>query len=303
MIRSSPFGALEDEDRGLLGVGGPLLSHAVAPPHAELDGDSLVWSVFGEDADAWSTERDTDGLLDAFQRIREPADVPPFVLRYGSIKICEHNLPMTHVPVQWDPAALPPHGEAFLGPGPFTEPTSRWLHYSRLARGILEVASTVYDDPPRTPRREVWESIFEDNPAAQSAIDAASRAPFIASQQLSVQLNEWLILGDVGPLVIGSLTSPTDSDPPIPTPPTLRLASPSTFGLIGLQLIQAVTRSRDLHNCSGCGLFYERRGRKAKTGQRNYCPTCRARGIPQRDRQRDWRVRHPQARGGDDDEA
>lgn len=281
------YPALADDRTGALGVDDALTAGPMVPAFVERDGEHLVWDWI-HPRDDWRRPRTvrSDRLLDEFLRLRQPDDVAPFAAKFGSIMICEHGVPATHRRDLCKP---------FVGlTGPFREPLDRWLHYSSLARGLMEVASHVFDDPPRCATRETWESIYEDvadSSLVQRQIKGAAESPTLGRLLLIRLIQEWLDTGDVGPrLELG------DSDD---GPPALKLAA-GTFGLIGLQLVQAVTRARDLTNCSGCGLFYERRGRRAKSGQRNYCDSCRQQGIDARDRQRVRRARA--ARGGEEDD-
>jgi hypothetical protein len=58
------------------------------------------------------------------------------------------------------------------------------------------------------------------------------------------------------------------------------------MGILGLQLMQCVSRRHDLSLCSGCGIPYLRQGRKAQKGRRNYCNDC-GRTAALRDAQRE----------------
>jgi hypothetical protein len=48
------------------------------------------------------------------------------------------------------------------------------------------------------------------------------------------------------------------------------------------QVASALAGGRPIALCSACATPYFRGRRAAKRGQRNYCPTCRARSAPQR---------------------
>jgi len=103
--------------------------------------------------------------------------------------------------------------------------------------------------------------------------------PLLASAHLlSDFVNEWLAMGDVRPHLEWVIR---DAQIEFET---------STFGAIGVQLMQAVTRAHGLTLCSSCGRPYLRQGRKAPAGRRNYCPDCGA-GAALRDAQRAHRER------------
>lgn len=65
--------------------------------------------------------------------------------------------------------------------------------------------------------------------------------------------------------------------------------SGSTFGYIGLQLMNWITRTT-ASLCAGCQSFYVR-PRKAPVGRANYCPDCRGK-VANAQRQRAWRHAH-----------
>lgn len=48
---------------------------------------------------------------------------------------------------------------------------------------------------------------------------------------------------------------------------------------------------RPLPLCDGCATFYTPPNRMPKTGQRSFCPACRASRIPQKQAERDYRAR------------
>jgi hypothetical protein len=72
----------------------------------------------------------------------------------------------------------------------------------------------------------------------------------------------------------------------------------STGGLYGglaVELLSAVARV-GLRLCVGCGAPVEKGGRR-------YCEACRASGVPERNRQAQWRMRHPASKERRDAEA
>ena len=113
----------------------------------------------------------------------------------------------------------------------------------------------------------------------------------LARIRLSVLVNEWLVLGDVRPMMPLWISGP----------PRIELGQVTIggFGRIGVQLLQAVTQSRALHVCSGCSDFCLRRGRRARTDQNNYCPTCKDGNVDVRDRKQAQRERELLARRED----
>lgn len=101
-------------------------------------------------------------------------------------------------------------------------------------------------------------------------------------------LNSILDLGRVRPWVEWN-------EGPTPTRPQLIYSGPNLLSYLALQLCLRASRLDSFVLCSFCNGEYSPPVRAPKIGQRNFCPTCRAQGIPSRIAQRDRRTRQ---RGG-----
>jgi hypothetical protein len=72
--------------------------------------------------------------------------------------------------------------------------------------------------------------------------------------------------------------------------PSTRLEPFGLIGALGLQLMQKISTTTGVANCSGCGRSFSPT-RKPRAGNRTYCPSCRAEKVPQRDAARASRGR------------
>jgi hypothetical protein len=294
---------------GLLGEG-PLPDRVHVPGYVAIEGDQLVWSWLHPDAPdpfhggadfpvvvaiASEIPLDVDtsdwtyeflhhtrphyniprGMLDAFVRIRNGHGVVRFASRFGVLGICGHGLPHTHnaqcplmyaTPRTWNPV--------------YWEPLDRWLYYANYARSMLSVASAMHQGEKA--QAEDWTLLYEGvgGLGVPEEINKAFRQmPSLAQTFFAYVVNWWMRIGGVSPSL--SWGGPAHPEP------QFRLTA-GTFGLLGVQLMAAVTRSQDVYICDGCGLPYLRDGRKPQAGRRNYCGTCGEREA-NRQRQRKWR--------------
>ena len=111
-------------------------------------------------------------------------------------------------------------------------------------------------------------------------------------QALAHVLNEWLAFGAVRPVFVwGTYKQP---EPAVP------LGATTLFGGLVLQLLLAVGGQVGFAICSECATAYVPH-RRPPTGaygasRRNYCPTCRQRGLPRRAAERHYRERRARLR-------
>ncbi len=254
------------------------------------------------------TDVDASGALDRFARLRTPENVLRFARRYGVLELCEHGLPATHNPrflsvpliglVQaqslWVPVEVGAKQEpGFLmeerGNRPWcealgSEGIETWLFWSRQAASILNVADALARHVPT--QLADWEAVvteeFERRPLLLEALMAR---PWIARLYLEGAVNRWLHLANVRLSV--SWPIPDDR-------PSLELEA-TVFGILGVQLLTAVTGAQALNVCDGCSRTYIRQGRRPQTGRANFCPDCRLSKVPERLRQRRKRAKASQS--------
>lgn len=135
-----------------------------------------------------------------------------------------------------------------------SEPIKRWFDYVGLASSYLELAAAL-------------------------KVDTGKYTRGLRQLFLQAGINEWL--GDAGIRLELNWSS---------NEPSLSLTGGNVFGALGVQLLSAVT-ANNLAVCSGCGLAYLRKGRKAQAGRRNFCPVCDDNKIASKLRVREWRTK------------
>jgi hypothetical protein len=272
---------------GLLGSTGLPTGFAGVPAVVYLDGEELVWSWIGRTGDERSEPRDVDprGMLDAFLKVEEASTVLGFARRFGVLGICEHGRPASHNPPlaesRDDGLECLPVGYR-SGEGLCREPLARWFYYAGLARAMVAVAAELHQGVPG--RREDWKAILvgrDSEDKIEPVIERLATSVPYGRLYLGQFVNQWLELGDVRPRLLWTVSSPE---------PRFLLQAP-TFGLLGVQLMVAISRSHELVLCSGCARPYLREGRKAPRGRRNYCGGCGL-AAARRDAQRDHRARN-----------
>lgn len=170
-------------------------------------------------------------------------------------------MPLT--PRQWNPV--------------YQEQWSHWLHYAQRASAMLRVAAALHQE--KSGSREDWGTLHVGRGELSKLVLLFCQRPSLAQTYLAGLINDWLALANVQPRL--SWGGPES------TKPRFNLAGWGTFGILGVQLMAAVTRSQHVYICDGCGFPYIRE-RKPQAGRRNYCPACGEREA-NRQRQRKWR--------------
>jgi hypothetical protein len=272
-------------------------------PSANEDSQTVRGVPVYESADQ-PVDVDFTGALGQFAKLRTGEDVQRFARRFGILEFCEHGLPATHNPrflsmpliglIQspslWKPVEVGIEREpSFLikgqGERPWCEPIGSeaiegWLFWSRMAASLLNVAAALTRNLPT--HRADWETIItEESDERPLLIDTLLARRWIARVYLQEAVNRWLQLANV----LLSLRWPIGAEKA-----SLKLEG-NTFGLLGVQLLTAVTGAQGLTVCDGCSKPYVREGRRPQAGRANYCPDCRASKVPERIRQRRRRAR------------
>jgi len=268
------------DEEGFLGNARLSPQLALRPFWVRLEGARLTY-------DPGAAEVDPKGMLDAFIRIRDGADVVRFARRYGVLQICEHGFPASHNPpalgfsergglVTW----CYPLG---FGEADWWEPLDRWYYFADQARAMVAIAANLRQDKPGTAGD--WGAVFAAHP--RERIDALCERLGQSVQSGRVYLRqvllEWLSLGNVRP----GLRWPGEEEVP-----SLSFTG-GTFGLLGVQLLFAIAAAHQLAICSGCGTPYLRK--KPRRKRHNFCENCGERVAS--------RLRQRRRRKGDSDEA
>jgi hypothetical protein len=110
-------------------------------------------------------------------------------------------------------------------------------------------------------------------------------------QMIVGEVNEWITLGQVRPWLRLS-GSGRDARPKLVLAPAFKAVVPEfpLFGVLGMQLLFAVSAERGVEFCSSCGQCFEP-GRQVRANVRHYCDECRTNGAMQRHASREYRKR------------
>ena len=253
-------------------------------------------------------EIDFTGALDRFARLKTGDNVLRFAQRYGVLDFCQHGQPATHNPrllaipllglVQspslWKPIEsgiysepgfmIEDHGERTWCEPVGSEAVEGWLFWSRMAAALLNVAAALASR--HSTSRDDWEVIItEESDEIPRLIDSLLARGWAARVYLQEAVNRWLHLANVRL----SLSWPIGQDKA-----SLELEA-DTFGLLGIQLLTAVTGAQALAVCDGCHSPYVRPNRRPQAGRANYCPECKSAKVPERLRQQRKRTRMRQS--------
>jgi len=218
-------------------------------------------------------------MLDAFVRIESARDVANFAQRFGPLELCRHGLPYTHVDEDESFAGLWMIDDQECG-GPIQpEPISRWLEWVACARSLLNAAAFFHDGA--FPSEEDWNHItriMSPGTDVKRLVTSRSRENGFEDERLGLGdiVSQWLLMSRIEPRFTWDLDGPRFQ------------LDTGTFGVLGIQLMEAITRSQGLSTCSGCGIPYMREGRRPQRGRRNYCPSCGTKAAL-RDAQRERR--------------
>ena len=281
---------------GLLGRNVP--SPGLAVPHVRRDGYVLRYDVSRTEKN-----RRVEGALDEFLQLEKGSDdeILNYANRWGPMRLCAaHRLFCAHGAVfspAFDPSSewgtfCPPHGwpetEQF-------EALRYWKVYSAHANSILRVATKLHRGG--SPTTEDWRFvvanapkslIVEDQPPEEleSAVTRAIRSRMKSRDPWEVvarDINNWLLLAGARPRCAarnGGIDLDFTGDPQCPL-----------AGILGIQLMTAVSRVEDLALCAECHIPFIPRRRPAPDENR-YCKNC-GRKAAMRRASAKWRKENP----------
>ena len=273
-------------------------TYLVVPAGVEIEGDRLVWThVLDPWSDAETRARINNPgpkLLDEFIDLSQAGNdnVVRFAERWGVLGICEHGLPRTHIRKVDDLVDIESYCRLRLLPSPDAlvrrgwEPLASWVYYAEQARMMLTAASWLHQS-----------KLVEDGDAARKlGLPRLQNWPF--HDRLRAQMNclksqvcRWLLIGAVRPILSLDdkmtfrieLGAKADSwnyqDAKTLLPYSGEWEGTTLFGALGVQLMMAISRSEGLAFCSFCQRPYSP-SRQIDPDRHNYCPSCRAAGIP-----------------------
>lgn len=231
------------------------LVDTLVPDVIRLDGATVSYQMVGPDNDTGVPRLRTDpaGALDLFRRIRDGRDVLAFAQRYGVLALCDrHGWPTRHPPLvagpkrckdpdlyAWTGWNMPPAG----GSPPWHESIEHWLYWVGKARALLELPAFAH-------------AKLDEEHGPSKGFDQFERT-FLQT------VYWWMTLGDVRPVLLGIGRRDKTQGP------EMRLAG-TTFGLLGVQMIGAITRTHGTATCGICGGIYLPQ-RRPQRGRVNYC--------------------------------
>lgn len=225
----------------------------------------------------------TDGMLDAFIQLRDGEGILRFVRTFGPLHLCSDGLPLTELHPGLELDCIPHDWPYCLWP----EKLDHWLKFVRRAKAILGIAAALHQE-------EKGDSVdwalleYSIKPAGGYRInlkDMSRESLRTQRQNLAWRIEDWLNHGDISQ----SFTWPDRG-------PSFGFVG-STFGVLGLQLMFAVSKGQRMTICDGCGGAYTR-DRKPTRGKRNYCTACKDGGVDKRDRKRRQRAREQEENNG-----
>lgn len=238
------------------------------PSHVGIEDGHLVWS------DLRAQTSSTAGALDDFLKIDDGDElgVIEFASRYGTLDLCEHDLPFLHQP-ECEPLQ--------------TEPLETWYFHADRARALLTWAASNAVNPPRPGTYADHVAALGRWPLGGKIVELVTAAGSergwseVARDQLMLRLlvNQWMVLGDVRPAL----------DPFPGSMATILLSSTTTYGVLGTQIATAISRAREIWTCTICGFPYFRGSRKPNAGQRNVCGRQECQRGAAKERKRDSR--------------
>jgi hypothetical protein len=303
---------------GTVAAGAPQVSmglvingHEVAGRPLVLDDDELV----GEGPIAGVVEP-RRAVLDDFLRLAaDPSDeaILAYARRYGMLGLrpADRNPAGMVLPnLPWVGEQLA-HGIGYRhAPGTSREPLRLWRRVIGEVAAVYAIAGHLRLD--QLVERAAWApltSSIELPLGPDDAIDDTPRegsmglpgrpvVPWIPVNPTTLEgqrealvavAGAWLALGAVRPTIAWG--GPGQDEP------VVTLGVTTLFGGLVLELLLAVGGTAGFAICAGCGSAYvpHRRPPSGSFGapRAAYCPTCRARGLPQRAAARRWRERHP----------
>lgn len=244
------------------------------PDKVWLDGHKLVWSMphvrYGQPV---LGVKAGDGLLADFLQLATDQTgevILRFAQRWGVLLVCDHGRPPRHGDQNREPTRCLPRG-AIGGGEEWALLESPWRTLSAKAGALLRIAVSIEEGKPGSPAD--WILAHPNSLASWWGIptpwvsDALQPGGSVADDRywLSAALAPWLS----GPQVIPSFVW-TEHDREwrlLPRHPEWH----GLYGALGVALMLAIARARDLRICANCGRLF---GRTSEMRNYRYCADC-----------------------------
>jgi hypothetical protein len=241
------------------------------PGFVSLKDKNLIWDYSPKSLKSGLWLVPSQGMLESFIKLGEAPDrnIARFAKRWGVLGICAHGLPSTHNPNSPD---FRPLGCRPLGweTGHCWEPFDIWRHFARQAFSLLRIANSVHQGRPAN--LADWKQVYA---RSRHGIPPQVKRPSVRFDKiiLMLRLNEWLNLGNVRPEIEWREREER---------PSVKFNTNGLFGALAVQLILSAAKVDGWAICTHCRKEYMPTKRRPKTGQRNFCPDCRAANVPAR---------------------
>ena len=273
---------------------------AVIPRYVELRDDQLAWSYWWSppveqppvdnieanlrlEAQRRDLPVKNTEMLDRFVRITNGSDVERFAMKFGVLGICQHGLPSSHIPQpvilteSWEPCPFWAEQPEWL----YWEPIDAWLHYVRQMRALLSLAVDIRNGVPG--RKKDWEVAYShllpSSDWGLAMLSLTGKKLDFDKTALAERVTAWMKFGDVRPGFVWEKGAASFE------------LTGHTFGILGIQLLFAATKTQAYAICDGCGMPYNRK-RKPRKDRRNFCPDC-GEPVAARLRKQAWLARRP----------
>jgi hypothetical protein len=195
--------------------------------------------------------------------------VAAYAQKWGTLNICRHGCPMTHIPERvW--LALDSDEQGPCGVGWTTrrgsDPLERWRHYAAQAVAVLTIAEALSHRSPRAIVGDLWTTLDDLYPFDVASVVAVTPSVDAGAAQrrlLASALQEWLRLGGVEVAFDW-----------VGVRPQLSLGGGSLFGALAMQLVLAVAGVDGFALCDECGLPFLPK-RRNRPGVPRRCPEHR----------------------------
>lgn len=287
---------MTDEDRGGLGRPAPgEVIDALLDCRLETDPESQEELVVF-DRRSPTPVRIAPSLLDDFIELEEaePNQILAFARKWGALQLCSRGLPRLHPP---NATCSPPDGEFGCLPRGYPKDSlfegcdsvTMWQRWARHFRGILDVAADLIDD--KKPSDEHLERMHRGRDAESESIVRHDGRFYVLPKGHSVATPLWFdIASEVNGLIWLAGCQPWMECDYTGRRSVVLSGHGSLFGALTIQLLMATSAQRGFAFCSECQGRYEIKdrkvrgrtvkGRKPRSGENHYCPSCQKKGVP-----------------------
>ena len=264
------------------------------PDNVGLEGEWLKWRSEAPYPAGGTTRAPDPRLLEEFIRIADgPSEtILRFARKWGVLRICEHNLPISHFRFPIPVTRLTQLCGRWKKDSWFLEPLSTWKEVASSALGTLKIAGRLHEK--EIGDQDDWKQALSwpprpglSKPPSRGKTKRFSRDEILEAERglLAEIVEYWLLLGDVQPRLNWGFTNAAE---PIFKDPEIALRGGGLFGALGTQLALAVAQTKGFAFCTNCGRDFSPEKRRPSVGRRRYCSRKGCKQASRRDAQRDY---------------